>query len=94
MSGVYESVKFANDLVNAFYDALPGKKNAKTPQDKLIELYRRYDEVDVNRAIEGVLMAVAMERAGAYIDRARRTAGDNLGLNMYITIPTGSAPRI
>ena len=93
-AGVYESAKFANDIVNAFYDALPGKKSAKTPQDKLIELYRRYDEVDVNRAINGVLMAVAMERAGAYIDRARRTASKNLGLHMHIQIPTGGGPHV
>lgn len=31
---------------------------------------------------------------GAYIDRARRVTGDNLGLNMYISIPTGSSPRL
>ena len=50
--------------------------------------------MDVDRAIKGVLMAVAMERAGAYIDRARRTASKNLGLHMHIQIPTGGGPRV
>ena len=92
--GVYEGAKFAIDIVNAFYNALPGKHTAKTPHDKLAELYRRYDEVDVNKAIEGVLKAVAYERAGAYIDRARRTASKNIGLHMHIQIPTGGGPRV
>ena len=60
----------------------------------MLELYRRADEIDVQKAILGVLFAVAGEKAGAYIDRARHVTGDNLGLNMYITIPTGSAPRV
>lgn len=93
-SGIYEDAKFANDLVNAFYNALPGKHNAKTPQDKLLAIYRNYDKVDIGKAVEGVLWAVAGEKAGSYIDRARGTAAENLGLSMNITIPTGSAPRI
>jgi len=93
-AGVYESAKFANDLINAFYDALPGKHTAKTPQDKLAELYRRYNDVDIDKAIAGVLKAVAYEKAGAYIDRARRTASNNLGLHMHIQIPTGGGPRV
>ena len=48
----------------------------------------------MNKAIEGVLKAVAYERAGAYIDRARRTASKNLGLHMHIQIPTGGGPRV
>lgn len=94
IAGVYESAKFANDLINAFYDALPGKHTAKTPQDKLAELYRRYNEVDIVKAIVGVLKAVAFEKAGAYIDRGRRTASKNLGLHMHIQIPTGGGPRV
>ena len=66
----------------------------KTPQDKLAEIYQRYDEIDVNKAIAGVLKAVAYEHAGAYIDRARRTASNNLGLHMHIQIPTGGGPRV
>ena len=93
-AGVYEDAKFYNDVLNAWYNALPGKKNARTPAEKAWELYRRWDEVNLSQAMVNVLLAVAGEKAGAYIDRARRTAGDNLGLNMYITIPTGSAPRI
>jgi len=94
VAGVYESAKFANDLISAFYDALPGKHTAKTPQDKLAELYRRYNEVDIDKAIAGVLKAVAYEKAGSYIDRARRTASNNLGLHMHIQIPTGGGPRV
>jgi len=93
-SGVYEDAKFANDIINAFYAALPGKHAAKTPQDKLAEIYQRYDEIDVNKAIAGVLKAVAYEHAGAYIDRVRRTASNNLGLHMHIQIPTGGGPRV
>jgi len=93
-AGVYENAKFANDLINAFYDALPGKHSANTPQDKLAELYRRYNEVDIDKAIAGVLKAVAYEKAGSYIDRARRTASNNLGLHMHIQIPTGGGPRV
>lgn len=93
-SGVYEDAKFAFDLVKAFYDALPNNKGAKTPQAMLAELYRRWNEVDVEKAIWGVLQAVAGEKAGAYIDRARSTAARNLGLNLNITIPTGSAPYV
>lgn len=93
-AGVYEDAKFYNDVLNAWYNALPGKGTAKTPIEKALELYRRADEIDVQKAVLGVLWAVAGEKAGAYIDRARRVTGDNLGLNMYITIPTGSAPRV
>lgn len=93
-AGIYEDAKFYNDVLNAWYDALPGKKSAKTPAQKALELYRRADEIDVQKAIINVLIAVAGEKAGGYIDRARRKAGDNLGLNMYISIPTGSAPRV
>lgn len=93
-AGVYEDAKFYNDVLNAWYDALPGKKSAKTPAEKALELYRRADEIDVQKAIINVLIAVAGEKAGGYIERARRKAGDNLGLNMYISIPTGSAPRV
>ena len=93
-AGMYEDAKFYNDVLNAWYDALPGKKTARTPAEKALELYRRADEIDVQKAIINVLIAVAGEKAGGYIDRARRKAGDNLGLNMYISIPTGSAPRV
>lgn len=93
-AGIYEDAKFYNDVLNAWYNSLPGKKNARTPAEKALELYRRADEIDVNKAVLGVLAAVAGEKAGAYLDKARRVTGDNLGLNMYITIPTGSAPRV
>lgn len=91
---VYEDAKFYDDVLNAWYNALPGKKTARNPIEKGMELYRRYDEIDVQKAIIGVLIAVAGEKAGAYLDRARRVTGDNLGVHMYIQIPTGSAPRI
>ena len=94
IGGVYEGTKFAVDIVNAFYDALPGRKSAKTPQEKLMELYRRYGEVDVDKAIMNVLKAVALEKSGAYIDAARRKASKNLGLKMHIQIPTGGGPRV
>nr|QJB19343.1 MAG: hypothetical protein [Microvirus sp.] len=93
-SGIYEDAKFANDIINAFYNALPGKHGEKTPQGKLAAIYRDYDKIDVNKAIFGVLIAVAGEKAGAYIDRARGMAAENLGLSLNVTIPTGSAPRI
>lgn len=93
-AGVYEDTKFYNDVLNAWYYSLPGPHKARTPAEKALELYRRAEEIDVNKAIRNVLWAVAYEKGGAYIDRARRKAGDNLGLNMYISIPTGSAPRI
>ena len=86
--------KFAIDLINAFYNALPGRHTAKTPQAKLAEIYRRYDQVDINAAVIGVLKAVALEKAGAYIDSARRKASKNLGLHMHIQIPTGGGPRV
>ena len=94
VAGVYEDAKFINDLVNAFYNALPNNEGARTPQSKLAEIYRRYNDVDIEKAVLGVLQAYAGEKAGAYIDRARRTIAENLGLNMYITIPIGSAPRL
>ena len=93
-AGLYEDAKFAMDIVDAFYYALPGKHGAKTPEEKLRELYRRWDEVNIQEAVKGVLIAVAGEKAGAYLDRARRLTADNLGANMYISIPTGSAPKI
>ena len=93
-AGIYEDAKFYNDVLNAWYHATPGDHNAKTPAEKALYIYRNADKIDINKAVLGVLAAVAGEKAGAYLDRARRTAGDNLGLNMYITIPTGSAPKI
>ena len=87
-------LSFINDVLDAWYNALPGKGKARTPAEKARELYRRADEIDVQKAILGVLVAVASEKAGAYIDKARRVTGDNLGLNMYISVPTGSAPRL
>ena len=93
-AGVYEDAKFARDLVNAFYKALPNNKGAKDPVSQLRELYARWSEVDVNAAVLGVLKEVAKEHAGAYIDRARRVASNNLGLNMHITTPVGSSPYV
>lgn len=93
-AGVYEDVKFYNDVIDAWYNALPKNKGAKTPQAKLEELYRRWNDVDVNKAVWGTLEAVANEKIGGYIERARNTAAGNLGLNLNITIPTGSAPYV
>lgn len=93
-AGIYEDAKFYNDVLNAWYHATPGKHDAKTPAEKALYIYRNADKIDINKAVLGVLAAVAGEKAGAYLDRARRTTADNLGLNMYITIPTGSAPKI
>lgn len=93
-AGIYEDAKFYNDVLNAFYYALPGKHGAKTPAEKALAIYRGADKLDINKAVLGVLIAVAGEKAGAYIDRARRYAGDQLGVGMYIDIPTGSAPRL
>ena len=70
------------------------KKPGLRPDEKARLLYRYSDKIDVEKAIIGVLKAVAYEKAGAYIDRARRVTGDNLGLNMYISVPTGGGPRI
>ena len=64
------------------------------PDQKALALYRNYDKIDIQKAILGVMIAVAGEKAGAFLDKVRRVTGDNLGLNMYISIPTGSAPRI
>ena len=93
---VYEDAKFYNDVLNAWYNALPDylKKPGLRPDEKARLLYRHSDKIDVEKAIIGVLIAVAGEKAGAYIDRARRVTGDNLGLNMYISVPTGGGPRI
>lgn len=93
-AGIYEDAKFYNDVLNAWYHATPGKHDAKTPAEKALYIYRNADKIDINKAVLGVLAAVAGEKAGAYLDRARRITADNLGLNMYITIPTGSAPKI
>ena len=93
-AGIYEDAKFYNDVLNAWYHATPGKHDAKTPAEKALYIYRNADKIDINKAVLGVLAAVAGEKAGAYLDRARRTTADNLGLNMYITIPTGGGPKI
>lgn len=93
-SGVYEDTKFAMDIVNAFYNALPGKHDAKTQLDKMMALYRNWDKVDVHDAVVGVLWAVAGEKAGGLIERGRNTAARNLGLGLNVTIPTGGGPRI
>lgn len=93
-AGIYEDVKFYNDVLNAWYYAIPGKHDAKTPAQKALYIYRNADRIDINEVVLNLLGAVMGEKAGAYLDRARRKTGDNLGLNMYITIPTGSAPQI
>ena len=95
-AGIYEDAKFAQDILDAWYNALPKylKEPGLRPDQKALALYRNYDKIDIQKAILGVMIAVAGEKAGAYIDKARRVTGDNLGLNMYISIPTGSAPRI
>lgn len=95
-SGVYEDAKFAEDIINAFHDALPQKLRSKdrSMQAKLAAVYRNYDKVNIEKAVLGVLIAVAGEKAGAYIDRARNTAARNLDLSLNVSIPTGSAPRI
>ena len=95
-AGAYEDAKFYNDVLNAWYDALPShlRKAGLRPDQKAAALYRYYDQIDVQKAVLGVLLAVAGEKAGAYIDRARRITADKLGLNMYIAIPTGSAPKV
>lgn len=95
-AGIYEDAKFYNDVLNAWYDALPSKyqRPGLRPDQKAAAIYLHYDKIDVQKAIIGVMIVIAGEKAGAYIDRARRVAGDNLGLNMYISIPTGSAPRL
>ena len=38
-AGVYEDAKFYNDVLNAWYNALPGNKNARTPAEKAWELH-------------------------------------------------------
>ena len=95
-AGIYEDAKFAQDILDAWYNALPKylKEPGLRPDQKALALYRNYDKIDIQKAILGVMIAVAGEKAGAYIDKARRVTGDNLGLNMYISIPTGSAPRV
>lgn len=93
-AGIYEDAKFYQDVIDAWYDALPNNKGAKTPQDKLNELYHRWNDVDINAALWGVLEAIAYEKLGGYIERARNQIARNLGLNMRITVPTGSAPRV
>ena len=95
-SGIYEDAKFAQDILDAWYNALPKylKEPGLRPDQKALALYRNYDKIDLQKAILGVVIAAAGEKAGAYIDKARRLTADNLGLNMYISIPTGSAPRI
>lgn len=94
-AGIYEDAKFAQDILDAWYNALPKylKEPGLRPDQKALALYRHYDKLDIEKAILGVMIAVAGEKAGAYIDKARRVTGDGLGLNMYISIPTGSAPR-
>lgn len=93
---IYEDAKFYNDVLNAWYNALPSsmRERGLRPDQKALALYRNYDKIDVNKAIIGVLVAVAGEKAGGLIDRARRKTSENLGLSMHITIPTGSAPRL
>ena len=95
-AGIYEDAKFAQDILDAWYNALPKylKEPGLRPDQKALALYRNYDKIDIQKAILGVMIAVAGEKAGAYIDKARRVTGDNLDLNMYISIPTGGAPRI
>lgn len=95
-AGVYEDAKFAKDIIKAFHDAMPAKYRSKdgTLQGMLAAVYRHYDKVDIEKAVIGTLIAVAGEKAGAYIDRARNTTARNLGLSLNITVPTGSAPRL
>lgn len=91
---IYEDAKFYNDILNAWYNAIPGAPGGLNPAQKAAYIYRHINELDVHQAVMNVLAAVAFEKGGGYIDRARRKASENLGLSMHITIPTGSAPYI
>lgn len=93
-ANIYEDVKFYRDILDAWYNAIPGAPKGLSPAEKAAYIYRHINELDVHQAVMNVLAAVAFEKGGAYIDRARRKASENLGLSMHITIPTGSAPYI
>ena len=71
-AGIYEDAKFAQDILDAWYNALPKylKEPGLRPDQKALALYRNYDKIDIQIAILGVLIAVAGEKAGAYIDKA------------------------
>lgn len=95
-AGVYENAKFAKDIIEAFWKALPARYRGKdrTLQGMAADVYRNYDKVKIEKAVLGVLIAVAGEKAGAYIDRARNTTARNLDLSLNVSVPTGSAPRL
>lgn len=72
------------DLGNALYDALPDRY--KLPphslfRDKMLQLYKHFDKVNVLDAIDNIIHNEIEDRAFGAAGRAGGTAGHNLGLS-------------
>ena len=83
------------DVVNAIYKALPGsvRRNVFTnggyvkvsPQAKAEAIYRHFDEVDIEKAIENIVIEQLEDMLYGLAGRASASAARNLGL-------TGATP--
>lgn len=69
------------DIVEAFYRALPGAYQVKWPtlQQMLWALYQHWDEVDFEEAVEGAIWALFWEKVGGKIDGARSKFAKSIG---------------
>ena len=80
---LYDDLKWYRDVIEAFHDALPEELQARgrkpTPQAMLAALYKSWDSVNVQKAVENVLEAYAWERAGGLVERLRNAIASERG---------------
>lgn len=88
---VKDDVNFYNDVVTSFYLATGGKGKNVRPDKMIKYIYRHYDQLDIAELSKNLAYAVAGEKAGALLERARDYVSRNTLLHKVSINPRISA---